>query len=355
MNNLLESFKRFFKNKNTVTIIGVIVILVLLYIGYSSQINKAVNPVTVYVATETIQPRTEITSDMVQTIDMPNISVSEDVLLSRDSIVGRYSNINSVIPKGSMFFKDMVVDKQDLPDAPFMKLKEGNVAYNFPVDMQTTYGNSIFPGKFVDIYMKIGNGADEKVMIGKLIENVEVLAVKDSAGRAVFENTSEERTPAMMIIGLSQDHYNLLIKAYYLSDLGVVLYPVPREAGSANQATASTQELKEYIEAHSINIQTITPTNDAGTATDKLLPTATETGGSINKLTITYPKGCGSTYTCTYSKDGGKATTVKKTTQTITYTTNGTLIATVTEKDGTAHTLTTSVPLNANSTTENVG
>ena len=247
MNNLLESFKRFFKNKNTVTIIGVIVILVLLYIGYSSQINKAVNPVTVYVATETIQPRTEITSDMVQTIDMPNISVSEDVLLSRDSIVGRYSNINSVIPKGSMFFKDMVVDKQDLPDAPFMKLKEGNVAYNFPVDMQTTYGNSIFPGKFVDIYMKIGNGADEKVMIGKLIENVEVLAVKDSAGRAVFENTSEERTPAMMIIGLSQDHYNLLIKAYYLSDLGVVLYPVPREAGSANQATASTQELKEYI------------------------------------------------------------------------------------------------------------
>ena len=60
MNNFLASAQRFLKNKNTVTIIGVIIILVLLYIGYSSQINKAVQPLRVPVATETIQPRTEI-------------------------------------------------------------------------------------------------------------------------------------------------------------------------------------------------------------------------------------------------------------------------------------------------------
>ena len=66
MENVMASFKRFFKNKNTVTIIGVIIILVLLYIGYSSQINKAVEPVSIPDATETIQPRTQITSDMVQ-------------------------------------------------------------------------------------------------------------------------------------------------------------------------------------------------------------------------------------------------------------------------------------------------
>ena len=355
-NNLLESVKRFFKNKNTVTIIGVVGILVLLYIGYSSQIKSAVNPVSVLVATETIQPRTEITSDMVQTIDMPNISVSDNVITSRGLIVGKYSNINSVIPKGSMFYKDMVVDKEDLPDAAFTKVKSGEVVYNFPVDMESTYGNSIFPGTVIDIYMKVGNGTDEKVMIGKLIENVEVLAVKDSSGRAVFENTSENRTPAMMIFGLSEEYYSLLKKASYLEVLGVELYPVPHSGtvDAAGATKVSTQELRDYIEARSVNIQTTT-TETETTEVDKLVPTVAETGGATNRVTITYPKGCGSTYTCSYTKDGGREVNVTKTTQTITFTSNGTLIATVTEKDGKTHTLNTNIPLSTNSTTETAG
>ena len=135
MNNLVESIKRVFQNKNTVTIIGVIVILVLLYIGYSTQINRAVNPVSVPVATQTIQPRTEITSDMVKQVDMPNISVEENVVRTKAAVVGKYSNINSVIPAGSMFYKEMLITKDDLPDAAFIKLKSGEVPYNFRVNM----------------------------------------------------------------------------------------------------------------------------------------------------------------------------------------------------------------------------
>ena len=135
MESVMASFKRFFKNKNTVTIIGVIIILVLLYVGYSTQINQAVEPVTIPVATETIQPRTEITDDMVQEIDMPNISVSDNVIQDRSQIVGKYSNINTVIPEGSMFYTDTVISESELPDAAFTKVKAGEVVYNFPVDM----------------------------------------------------------------------------------------------------------------------------------------------------------------------------------------------------------------------------
>ena len=91
MNNLVASAKKFFKNKNVVTIIGVVVILILLYVGYSTQINNAVEPVQVPVATQTIQPRTEITDDMVQMVDMPNVSLSDNVIRSRSQIVGQYS------------------------------------------------------------------------------------------------------------------------------------------------------------------------------------------------------------------------------------------------------------------------
>ena len=342
MNNLMDSAKRFFKNKNTVTILGVIGILVLLYIGYSTQINRAVEPVSVPTATQTIQPRTEITDDMVQLIDMPNSSITDNVIRSKAQVVGKYSNINSVIPEGSMFYTDTVITKDELPDAAFTKVKSGEVVYNFPVDMESTYGNSIFPGNKIDIYMKVGNGESEKIMIGKLIENIEVLAVKDSSGRAVFENTSEERTPSMLIFGLTENLNLLVKKASYLESLGVELYPVPHggKVSTEGKTQVSTQQLVDYINAHSVELATETKQT-----VDKLLPTVKETGGSTNKVTITYPKGCGDKYTCTYVKDSNKAITVTKTSQTVTYTAAGKLIATVTEKDGTAHTLTTDIPL----------
>lgn len=352
MNNLMESAKRFFKNKNTVTIIGVIVILILLYIGYSTQINRAVSPVSVPVATENIQPRTEITDDMVQMIDMPNISVGSNVLTSKGLIVGKYSNVNSVIPEGSMFYKETVINKDDLPDAAFTKVKSGEVVYSFPVNMESTYGNSIFPGNKIDIYMKVGNGSDEKIMIGKLIENIEVLAMKDSSGKAVFENTNEERTPSMMLFGLKEDLWLLLSKASYMTSQGVELFPVPHSSvvDTEGATQVSTQQLVEYVNAHAVDI----PVNTTQTQTaDLLVPTATETGGNPNVVTITYPEGCGTTYTCSYKKNNGKETTVsKKTTQTVRYTAGGTLTATVKEKTGVSHTLTTAIPMTDSSNAE---
>ena len=347
-NNLLESAKRFFKNKNTVTIIGVVAILILLYIGYSTQINRAVEPVSVPVATQTIQPRTEITDDMVQTIDMPNSSISSNVIRAKSMVVGKYSNVNSVIPEGSMFYTDTVITKDELPDAAFTKVKAGEVVYNFPVDMESTYGNSIFPGNKIDIYMKVGNGNEEKIMIGKLIENIEVLAVKDSSGRAVFEDTSENRTPSMMIFGLSEDLNLLLKKASYLDDLGVELYPVPHGGNVSKEGATqvSTQQLVDYVNAHSVDIPVATETK-----VDKLVPTATENGKTPNVVTIKYPKGCGDKYTCEYVKDNGTAVKVTKQTATVRYTKEGTLTATVTEKNGTVHTFNSNIPM-TNSTTE---
>ena len=343
MNNLMASAKKFFKNKNVVTVFGVVIILVLLYIGYSTQINNAVEPVQVPVATQTIQPRTEITDDMVQLIDMPNVSLSDNVIRSTSQIVGKYSNVNSVIPEGSMFYTDTVIDEDELPDAAFAKVKAGEVVYNFPVDMESTYGNSIFPGNKIDIWMKVGDGDDEKIMIGKLIENIEVLAVKDSSGRAVFENTSDSRTPSMMIFGLKYNLYTILRKASYMDSLGVELYPVPHggEVTEEGATQVSTQQLVDYIDAHSVNIPEpeVTPEEDA------LMPTVTQTGGNPNTVTLTFPEGCGSTYTCTYVKDGGRSQTVTKKTQDIVYTGNGTLTATVQESDGTAHSFTVDIPL----------
>lgn len=344
MNNVLASFKRILKNKNLVTIVGVIIILVLLYFGYSMQINSAVEPVQVPVATETIQPRTEITDDMVTTIDMPNVSLSENVIRSRASIVGMYSNINSVIPEGSMFYTDSVISEDELPDSAFVKVKEGEVVYNFPVNMQTTYGNSIFPGNYIDIYMKAGNGNTEPIMVGKLIENIEVLAVKDSSGRNVFENSSESRTPAYLIFGVEEELHLMLRKAYYLDSIGVEVFPVPHggEVQVEGSTRVSTQQLVDYIDAHSVNIPI---PDESTTEDDELLPTITQDEDNPRQITISYPAGCGSDYTCSYMVEGQEARTVTKRNQNITMSAAGTVTATLTEKDGTIHEAKTDITL----------
>lgn len=252
----MEKFKRFITNKNTVTIIGLILIVAILYFVYNNQIKQATNPVKVPVAKVTIQPKTLITKDMIEYIEVPAVSVKKTTIRNTQSIIGKYSNYNTMIPAGSMFFSDALITKDELPDSALMDVAEGEVLYNFPVTMNTSYQNSIMPGSKVDIYMKALND-DNVLMVGKLLENVSVLAVKTSDGLNVFEDTSERRTPAYIFFGVSPEIHILLRKASYMSNYSVVLFPVPHGTTyttDSSEAVVSTDELKEFINSHTVTL-----------------------------------------------------------------------------------------------------
>ena len=272
MNNILIGLKRFITNKNTVTVIAVIIILGLLYWGYTTQINSSVSPVSVPVAKATIQPRTEITSDMISRIQVPKIAMSDDVLTNTTQIIGKYTNLNVTIPAGSMFYKGLLVEKDALPDSVFTAVKEGEIPYQFAVNMETTYGNSIYPGNLIDIYMKAIDDNDQ-IMVGRLLENVEVLAVKDSVGRNVFENATETRTPAYLIFGVPERLHILLRKAAYLKNDGVELFPVPHGGTIpvAGDLQVDIKQLQDYIESKTVNLLT----EELEEATEDTVPTET--------------------------------------------------------------------------------
>lgn len=267
MNNIVNTLKRFIRNKNTVTILGVIAIIAILYFSYNAQIEKQVSPIRgIPVANQTIQPRTLITEEMIDYIDIAPIVLQNNVLTSANAVVGKYTNHNTVIPKGSLFYTDVLVSKDELPDSAFEKIKEGEVVVKLPVDMESTYGNSIFPGNKIDIYMK-AETIEGQIMVGKLIENVEVIAVKDSSGRHVFENTLEERTPSILIFGLKPDLQILLLKAMYLQSRSVEIFPVPHGGTGVKpgETQISSQNLKDFINAYSVPndelIESETPEN----------------------------------------------------------------------------------------------
>lgn len=257
--NILVSIKKFFANKNIVTVIGVVIVIGILYFGYNAQVEKAITPIkNIPVAKQTIQPRTLITKEMITYIDVVPAMLKGNVIrvAGNNNIIGKYSNYNTIIPEGSMFFKDAVVSQDQIPNSAFVNVKDGDVPYSFPVTMASTYGNSIMPGDYIDIYMKAKDD-DSKLIIGKLVENIEVLAVKDSAGKNVFENSSEDRVPSLMIFGISPEINILLRKASYMSESAVVLFPVPHGGAATVEPGAtqvSTLQLKDFINTHTVVI-----------------------------------------------------------------------------------------------------
>jgi len=259
MNSLLFSISKFFKNKNTVTIIGTIAIIAILYVGYTLQLKNATELVTVPVAKVTIDQKTKITSAMVDLVEVPRFLIKSNVITLRSLIEGKYTNYNVIIPAGSMFFSGESVLLDTLPDQAFASLKEGEIPFNFKVTLESTYGNSIYPDSIVDIYMK-ATDASGTVMVGRLLKDVRVLAVKDSSGNDVFESALETRTPSTFIFGLDSDTHLLMRKATYLDQYGVELFPVPR-GGSLTDAqkdalttVVSTSYLKEFIIANTVKI-----------------------------------------------------------------------------------------------------
>ena len=127
------------------------------------------------------------------------------------------------------------------------------------VNTTTTYGNSIYPENYIDIYLKAVNKVDnnsqitedaDKIMLGKLIENVKVLAVKDSSGQSVFTNLDEKRTPAMIVFAVPEEYYILLKKAEYLRSYDTTLIPVPTNESyedTPGELAVSSEKLKDWI------------------------------------------------------------------------------------------------------------
>ena len=253
MGNLSFKIKKFLQNKNTVTFIGTALILMILYFGYNWRINQAITPVRVPYANTTIQPRTKITEDMIDYVDVLPGMLNAETIRNIQNVVGKWSNYNTVIPKGSLFYTSTVVTSAELPDSALISVPQGYVPFNLVVDTRTTYGNSIFPNNYIDIYLK-ALGENGNPMIGKLIENVKVLAVKDGSGKHVFENTEEERTPEIIIFAVPEDIHLLLRNAVELSNVEEVqteLIPVPSTESYSSEPGAlklSSTALKAFIE-----------------------------------------------------------------------------------------------------------
>ena len=156
-----------------------------------------------------------------------------------------------------MFYASAVVEESGVPWSIILQYPKGYVLYNMNVTTASTYGNSIYPGNYIDIYLRISRtGNRAEVQVGRFIENVKVLAVKDANGQAVFANIDEQRTPSMIVFALPEEDYISLKKAEKLVGYSAEIIPVPTNESleTTPGEIKTSDQIKKFIADNSPDI-----------------------------------------------------------------------------------------------------
>ena len=234
----------FLKNKNTVTALAAIIIVVVLVIGYNVRVNQATTPVNIPFARVTIQPGTHIDESMIAYMSVPAATIKGKIEKNRGSIVGKYAKQNVIIPAGSLFYSDSLTDSIGNNDKElYDKIGEGETLNYITVNMLSSYSNSIVPGNYIDIYASVQH--ENRNKIAKLFANVKVVEVRTSDGKSVFGSSEEARTPYVIFFGLPNEEDMLLKKIHAINSWGggtgeegetitttaIRLTPIPTTAG----------------------------------------------------------------------------------------------------------------------------
>ena len=250
MSNVLTSIKRFLGNKNTVTIIAVILGIVVIYLGYTWRVKEATDPVSVPYAKQEISSRTLINEGMIAYMQIPKsmITKNQNLVTNSTNVINKYVAYGTTIPINSLFYKSALMEGAEMPDSAFADIPDNYTVYSLSVNLASTYGNSIYPGNTIDLYIKYVDDTG-KIVFGRFIESIQVMAVKDSGGQHVFETTVESRTPAELLFAVPDDMFQILMKAKYIG-YSLVIMPIPRNASYSadpGQTVISSETIKEFI------------------------------------------------------------------------------------------------------------
>lgn len=245
----MEQIKKFFKNKTIVSIIAIVACIGILFFFYNKRINDEIRPIEVPFANREIPARTEITSDMIGTVKISSSMINKYVVTSQKDILGKFVNYNTKIPAGSLFYSSTLVNWEDMPDSAWSNIPNGHTIVSLPVNAQTTYGSSIYPGDKIDLYYQTYDSG--LLVVGRLISGITVLAVKDVQGGHIFKKSANQKEAAALIFSVPEDLHIFLRQAMYLD--GQVI-PVPRNKNYNPSSTEiSSEDLKQLIKSQVVS------------------------------------------------------------------------------------------------------
>ena len=204
--------------KQNILFVGVIICICLISYGISIiYINHELELVEVYVANDNLVARTQIDQDSIKLIKIPKAYLSDQVVLKKNDIVGKYVKLNTSIPEGSLVYESSIERLDDTIDKPALLLKVNQAVFALDVNMSSTAGNTIQAGSKIDIYGTIKN--NRETIVDLLFKQVRVLSIKDKNGNEVDNKTNQ--VPKIMLIAVDQEEIPILTKVIAVGDITI--------------------------------------------------------------------------------------------------------------------------------------
>lgn len=223
----------------------IVIILCLCVIGnvmaFRYYLAKTINLKTTYIAKHNIPPRTQIKTEDLTMIQIPEKYMQAYTWNEKADIIGKYTSIQGMIPKGSMFYKDMLYNEKEVRDLAITKLQEGMTIFTLETNVSSL--GSIEEGMYADIHVSISQ-KKEIPITGILIRHAEVISIKDHKGLSLKDEQST-KVPYFIELGINQTDIDYLSLASSLGEIR--LFPSVDSYKPDKSTLEQDSKVTEYI------------------------------------------------------------------------------------------------------------
>lgn len=225
-----------------------VVTAILLFWGMQIRMNQIMDLRTAYTAARDILPREKITEQDLVQVQIPAAYLQDSACTEKEEIIGKYTEIQGMIPKGSPFYRSMLKTENEMPDSPLSMLKKGQASYSLQIDLTSGGGNLIASGQRVDLYVSIER-KDQTPVTDCLFQNVRVISIRDHKGLDL-QNEKSTGIPYLAVLAVDRGNLNLLSTAEQVGKVRLTAsassYDVKAEA-VLNKESAVLPYLQEEI------------------------------------------------------------------------------------------------------------
>ena len=227
---------------------GIIVIILCLcvignVIAFRYYLAKTINLKTTYIAKHNIPPRTQIKTEDIIMIQIPEKYMQAYTWNEKADIIGKYTSIQGMIPKGSMFYKDMLYNEKEVRDLAITKLQEGMTIFTLETNVSSL--GSIEEGMYADIHVSISQ-KKEIPITGILIRHAEVISIKDHKGLSLKDEQST-KVPYFIELGINQNDIDYLSLASSLGEIR--LFPSADSYKPDKSTLEQDSKVTEYLKS----------------------------------------------------------------------------------------------------------
>ncbi len=211
------------KKKNYKAPILMIVQIVLLLLFFTVTFiycHKKLQLVDVYIAKYSLNNRTLISENEIEKVSVPKCYLNENVIINKEDITNKYVKINTLIPRGSFFYKDAIEDYESIKDKLNNELLDDEVNFDLNATSINVNQSYLTKGMYIDLYLTIDK--NNKVLSDLLINNVRIIGLYDINHQEI-KDYDDKSVLQSICLAVPKDSISYLYKAQVVGQLSVVV------------------------------------------------------------------------------------------------------------------------------------